>query len=93
MLVKYWMRKDVATIDVDDSMQDAMNLMKEHAVAMLPVMRNNQLVGVVTDRDLKRASPRCNDSRHPRIDLLAVEDTNRGNYGQEPHHRAPGLHD
>lgn len=56
MLVKYWMRKDVATINVDDSMQDAMNLMKEHTVAMLPVMRNGQLVGVVTDRDLKRAS-------------------------------------
>ncbi len=56
MLVKYWMRKDVVPIDIDDSMQDAMALMKEHKLAMLPVMRKNELVGVITDRDLKRAS-------------------------------------
>ncbi|MBI5250927.1 MAG: CBS domain-containing protein, partial [Desulfomonile tiedjei] len=56
MLVKYWMRKDFVTVDIDDSMQDALTLMKEHKVAMLPVMRKGELVGVVTDRDLKRAS-------------------------------------
>lgn len=56
MLVKYWMRKDFVTVDINDSMQDAMTLMKEHKVALLPVLRRDQLVGVVTDRDLKRAS-------------------------------------
>lgn len=56
MLVKYWMRKDVPTIDVNASMQDAMVLMKEHRVALLPVLQKNELIGVVTDRDLKRAS-------------------------------------
>ncbi len=56
MLVKYWMRKDFVPIDMDDSMQDATALMKEHKLAMLPVMRKNELVGVITDRDLKRAS-------------------------------------
>lgn len=56
MLVSNWMSKDVISIDVDDSMQDAIKLLKQHDIRMLPVMKNDKLVGVVTDRDLKRAS-------------------------------------
>ncbi len=56
MLVKYWMKKDVVTIDVGDSMHQAINLMKQHKVAILPVTKKGRLVGVVTDRDIKRAS-------------------------------------
>jgi acetoin utilization protein AcuB len=56
MLVRNWMSKNVVTINEDDSMQDAMKLMKQHAIRMLPVLKNGSLVGVVTDRDLKRAS-------------------------------------
>jgi len=56
MLVKYWMNRDVAPIDVNTSMQDAIALMKEKQVALLPVLKRGTLVGVVTDRDLKRAS-------------------------------------
>ncbi|MCJ7683548.1 MAG: CBS and ACT domain-containing protein [Desulfobacteraceae bacterium] len=57
MLVKDWMTKTVITIDVKDSMQDAINSLKEYAIPMLPVMKKGKLVGIVTDRDLKRASP------------------------------------
>lgn len=56
MLVMDWMNKEVTTIDADDSMQDAMRLLKEHDIKMLPVMEKQKLVGIVTDRDLKRAS-------------------------------------
>ena len=56
MLVKNWMSKNVVTIDVNDSMQDAMKQLKEHGIRMLPVMKKGKLVGIVTDRDLKRAS-------------------------------------
>ena len=56
MLVKDWMSKTVIAIDVNDSMQDAMKLLKEHDVRMLPVLDKRKLVGIVTDRDLKRAS-------------------------------------
>ncbi len=56
MLVKNWMCKNVVTIDVNDSMQDAMKQLKEHSIRMLPVMKNGKLVGIVTDRDLKKAS-------------------------------------
>jgi acetoin utilization protein AcuB len=57
MLVRNWMSKNVITVDVDDSMQQAINLMKENSIRLLPVLKKGKLVGVVTDRDLKRASP------------------------------------
>jgi acetoin utilization protein AcuB len=56
MLVKNWMSKNVITIDVNDSMEDAMKLLKEHGIRMLPVMKKGKLVGIITDRDLKKAS-------------------------------------
>jgi acetoin utilization protein AcuB len=56
MLVKNWMSKNVITINEDDSMQEALKLMKQHNIRMMPVLKTGQLVGVLTDRDLKRAS-------------------------------------
>ena len=57
MLVKDWMSSEVITIEENDSMQEALKLLKEHAIRMLPVMKKGKLVGIVTDRDLKKASP------------------------------------
>ena len=56
MLVKNWMCREVITIEEKESMQTAVSLMKENDIRMLPVMKDNKLVGIVTDRDLKRAS-------------------------------------
>lgn len=56
MLVQNWMSKSVVTIDVNDSMQDAIKQLKENSIRMLPVMKKGKLVGILTDRDLKKAS-------------------------------------
>jgi len=56
MLVTNWMSKNIITVDESDSMQDAMKLLKENDIRMLPVVKKGKLVGIVTDRDLKRAS-------------------------------------
>ncbi len=56
MLVKNWMSKDLVTIEEKDSMQHALALMREHQIRMLPVLAKGELVGVVSDSDLKRAS-------------------------------------
>lgn len=56
MLVRNWMSQMVITVDVNDSMMDATKKLKEHDIRMLPVMKKGKLVGIVTDRDLKRAS-------------------------------------
>lgn len=55
MLVKYWMSKEVITIDADSPITDAANLLEEHEIHILPVMDHGALVGIVTDHDIKRA--------------------------------------
>jgi acetoin utilization protein AcuB len=57
LLVENWMNAKVITVDADDSMLDATKLLKEHNIRHLPVLEKGKLVGVITDRDLKRASP------------------------------------
>jgi len=57
MLVKDWMSRNVITVKVNDTLQHAINLMVDHQISVLPVMEDSKLVGMVTDRDVKRASP------------------------------------
>ncbi|MEW6352094.1 MAG: CBS and ACT domain-containing protein [Thermodesulfobacteriota bacterium] len=57
MLVKDWMSTNVITVNVNDNMQQAISLMTDHKISMLPVLDEGKLVGIVTDRDLKRAAP------------------------------------
>jgi len=48
MLVEYWMKKNVITIDASDSMLDATKIMKEHGIRHLPVeveLRHRQQAG------------------------------------------------
>ncbi len=56
MLVKNWMRKPAITADTDDTAADAASLLQRHEIHMLPVMQKGELVGIVTDRDIKIAS-------------------------------------
>ncbi|MEJ2717611.1 MAG: GNAT family N-acetyltransferase [Deltaproteobacteria bacterium] len=57
MLVNDWMSSPVITVDVQENMHRAVDLMTEHKIGMLPVLENGKLVGIVTDRDLKQAAP------------------------------------
>ena len=57
MLIKDWMTKDPFTINDDTSMIKAIHIMNEHRFRRLPVVSQGKLVGMVTDRDLKEASP------------------------------------
>jgi acetoin utilization protein AcuB len=57
MLVKNWMSKDVVTVEADDSMQNAIYMLQEKNIKMLPVVEKGNVVGIITDRDLKKASP------------------------------------
>lgn len=56
MLVQKWMSKEVISVDTDDPIQQAINLMKEHDIRVLPVMKDKKLVGIVDDGNLKKAS-------------------------------------
>ena len=56
MLIQNWMSRPVVTIDAGASMPMARDLLKQHNIHCLPVMKKNKLVGILTDSDLKRAS-------------------------------------
>jgi acetoin utilization protein AcuB len=61
------------TINADDVVADAVTLLQKHEIHMLPVMQKGKLVGIVTDGDIKRASPSdvVSESRIQDSDLLA----------------------
>ena len=52
MKVKDIMTKEVQVIHPDDSLQTAAEKMRSHDIGFLPVMEADQLVGVITDRDI-----------------------------------------
>ena len=56
MLVQKWMSKNVIKIDVDETLANAIFLMREHDIHVLPVIHKDNLVGIISDRDIKRAS-------------------------------------
>ena len=51
------MSKDLVTIDEDTSIMKASKVMKQNDIQHLPVLRKGRLVGIVSDRDLKEATP------------------------------------
>lgn len=57
MLIKDWMASKILTIDENTSVMRATRMMKENQVRRLPVLAHGKLVGMITDRDLKEASP------------------------------------
>jgi len=57
MYVSDWMTKKVFTVAMDDSIADALSLMKEHKIKHVPVLQQDSLRGIVSDRDIKEYSP------------------------------------
>jgi CBS domain-containing protein len=50
-------RTEVVTIGADDSAEEAIRTMKEHAVRRLPVIDGRSVVGMVSQADIARALP------------------------------------
>jgi acetoin utilization protein AcuB len=57
MRVRSWMKHPVVGVNPRDSAAHARVLMAQHRVNQLPVFEGTQLVGIVTDRDLRDAFP------------------------------------
>lgn len=54
MLVQHWTTRDVVTVEADTPFLEARLLLKEKKIRHLPVVECGRLIGVITDRDLKR---------------------------------------
>lgn len=57
MQVQNWMSSDVVTVDEDASIIKVSQILKEANIRHLPVMSKGKLVGMITDEDVKEASP------------------------------------
>jgi acetoin utilization protein AcuB len=57
MLVRDWMTADPQTVTAATPVMEAMQRLRDGGYRRLPVVREGKLVGIVTDRDLKEATP------------------------------------
>lgn len=57
MLVGQRMQRDVVTVTPGTSVTGASRLLQEHRIRHLPVVDRGRLVGIVTDRDIRRVLP------------------------------------
>jgi len=57
MTVEQRMTRRVVTGEETDSLRDAIGLMQKHRIRHLPIVSEGALIGIVTDRDVKRATP------------------------------------
>jgi len=57
MLIKNWMSTDVVTASPETGLVEAADLLKAHRIRRLCVVKGKKLVGIVTDSDIKEASP------------------------------------
>jgi acetoin utilization protein AcuB len=57
VFVKEIMAAPVISIGPDETLRGVMNVMRSHRIRQVPVIDNGSLVGIITDRDTKRATP------------------------------------
>ncbi|MFZ7119989.1 MAG: CBS and ACT domain-containing protein [Eubacteriaceae bacterium] len=58
MIVEEIMKKKLITLLPDSTISEAINIMRNNKIRHLPVIdKNNKLLGIVSDRDLRDASP------------------------------------
>jgi acetoin utilization protein AcuB len=72
MYVRDKMSRNVITITPDQSLRMARERMQKHGIRRLPVVKDGQLIGIVTDRDVRQAwaSPATSLSTHALLYLL-----------------------
>jgi acetoin utilization protein AcuB len=56
MSVARWMKTPVITVKPRDSVAHARAMLQEYRINQLPVVQNERLVGIVTDRDVRGAA-------------------------------------
>jgi CBS domain-containing protein len=74
MKLKEIMTPEVVTIDPDASLQQAAQMMASFDVGLLPVMIEDDLLGVITDRDITvRAAARGLDPKRTQVRYVMTE--------------------
>ncbi len=72
MKIKDWITREVVTIAPSASVRKAFGLMKSYGIRHLPVVKDEALKGIVTDRDLRR--PKISDQFKSWDELYRLND-------------------
>lgn len=70
--VKDIMIKKVKTVQESTSIEEAARILVDHKVSALPVMRGDELVGIITETDLFRIMLEMLGARHPGVRFSAL---------------------
>lgn len=75
LLVRDLMTRELVTLGPEASVAEALQLCRERRIRHVPIVENEELVGIVSDRDLREASPAPDDpNREEAIQDLRVGD-------------------
>ncbi len=75
LLVQDWMTRNLVTLSPEASVAEALTLCRERRIRHIPILERGHLVGIVTDRDLRDASPALGDpDRASALQETRVED-------------------
>ena len=70
MLVENIMKKDVITLPSTASIHEALQLLQKHRIRHIPIIDEiNHVIGIVSDRDVRDASPSIFDNDSKQIEL------------------------
>ena len=67
LLVRDWMTRDLVTLSPEASVAEALTLCRKRRIRHIPILDEGRLVGIVSDRDLRDASPTLGDPERARI--------------------------
>ena len=75
LLVQDWMTRNLVTLSPEASVAEALTLCRERRIRHIPILEEGRLVGIVSDRDLRDASPTLGDpDRASALQEIRVED-------------------
>jgi acetoin utilization protein AcuB len=60
--VRDWMTRNLVTLSPEASVAEALTLCRERRIRHIPILEEGRLVGIVSDRDLRDASPALGDA-------------------------------
>ena len=69
------MTRDVKSLESGQVLLEAMQFLRTHQVRHIPILEDGKLVGIVTDRDIKRATPSALDPGQREVWERIVNDT------------------
>jgi acetoin utilization protein AcuB len=61
LLVQDWMTRNLVTLSPEASVAEALTLCRGRRIRHIPILEERRLVGIVSDRDLRDASPALGD--------------------------------